>query len=101
MLTTAELAAGRLEGHHMVAQMTGLEAEEVGCPIIEGAEYVYIGELPVGCRGHRYLLHRGVIDVPSYQHKVLVEALTGEDKGLWFTCSLANFAIRYKLVGCN
>jgi len=33
---------------------------------------------------------RFVIDVPSYQEKVLVEALTGPDAGVMFTCSPAN-----------
>ncbi len=68
-----------------------------GQTIIAGAEYVYLSNLPVGCEGHRYKVHRFILDVPSYQQKVLVEALSGNDKGLWFACSPANFVRRYKL----
>ena len=63
--------------------------------IQEGSEYVYTGALPKGCAGHRYRVLKFVLDVPSYQQKVLVEALTGRDKGLWFVCSLQNFSLRY------
>lgn len=86
MLTTANPPEG-----------TDQTAECLGCPLIEGGLYEYIHDLPKGCAGHHYRLHRLVKDVPSYQEKVLVEALTGKDKGLWFVCSEANFAIRYKL----
>lgn len=65
--------------------------------IIAGRDYLYTGDLPKGCRGQRYHVHGFVLDVPSYQEKVLVEALTGRDRGLWFTCSPANFAQRYEL----
>lgn len=63
--------------------------------IVEGREYIYIREKPAGCQGQRYRVLKFVVSVPSYQEQVLVEALTGWDKGLWFTCSPANFASRY------
>lgn len=70
----------------------------VGVPIIAGRRYTYTAEIPRGCAGQEYRVHRFVLDVPSYQQKVLVEALTGNDAGLWFVCSLENFARRYKIV---
>lgn len=77
---------------------TGLLVREpIGPPIVEGADYVYVASIPAGCAGHLYRLHRTVIDVPSYQRKCLVEALTGKDQGELFVCTLHNFAIRYKL----
>jgi hypothetical protein len=63
--------------------------------LIEGWEYIYARDLPRGCKGQRYRLHREVVHVPTYQHLVLVEALTGWDKGLWFVCSVSNFLVRY------
>ena len=66
--------------------------------IHEGKEYIYTCGIPAGCIGHRYKVHRHVLDVPAYQTKVLVEALTGKDRGSWFTCSLANFAVRHRPV---
>lgn len=65
---------------------------------ITPGDYVYTGGLPAGCAGHRYRVHRRIIDVPTFQVKVLIETLTGRDAGLWFTCSLANFARRYEPV---
>ena len=68
--------------------------------IIEGAVYIYTCGLPVGCHGHPYrVLRLNVLDVPNYQNKVLVEALTGPDAGLWFVCSPANFHVRYRQEG--
>jgi len=64
--------------------------------IVEGGIYVYVCGLPAGAQGQLYKAHRIILDVPSYQHKVLVEALTGDDKGLWFCCSLDNFQVRYR-----
>jgi hypothetical protein len=64
--------------------------------VIEGADYTYLSGIPAGCAGHTYRLHRFVTDVPSKQRKVLVEALTGPDAGLWFTCAVANFCRRYE-----
>ena len=63
--------------------------------LVEGGLYEYRAAHPEGCAGCLYRLHRIVLDVPSYQHKVLVEALTGHDAGLWFVCSVANFCTRY------
>ena len=58
--------------------------------------YVYTGSLPKGCAGQKYRVHRRILDVPYMQIKVLVEAVSGQDAGLWFACGLANFAVRYK-----
>lgn len=66
--------------------------------IVAAGDYVYAATYPPGCEGQRYRAHRIVLDVPSNQEKVLVEALTGRDKGLFFVCSLQNFSIRYKLI---
>lgn len=63
--------------------------------IVVGAEYIYASGFPLGVRGHRYKVLGLVVDVPSYQEKVLVEALTGPDKGLQFVCSPSNFSTRY------
>jgi len=71
---------------------------QVECRIVLGKTYRYIRDLPKGCRDQLYKVHRFVLDVPSYQEKVLVEALGGKDKGLWFTCSPANFAKRYEMM---
>ena len=62
-----------------------------------GRVYIYLSGIPPRCAGHRYRVHRFVKDVPVYTEKVLVECLTGPDAGVWFTCSPANFALRYKL----
>lgn len=69
-----------------------------GFVITEGAEYLYQPDKPEGCQGHRYKVVKFVLDVPSYQEKVLVVAVTGVDAGLWFTVSPAHFASRYKPV---
>lgn len=68
-----------------------------GFKITEGAEYVYTAALPSKCTGHLYRVLKFVLAVPSYQHVVLVEALTGPDEGLWFTTTINNFATRYQL----
>ena len=65
--------------------------------IFFGRDYFYTIDLPKGCCGARYRLHREILDVPSYQTKLLVECLSGKDVGLWFTCTPANFERRYKL----
>lgn len=71
--------------------------ERVGPPIVEGAVYVYVNPRPEWAVGHRYRVHRIVVSVPSYQEQVLTEGLTGRDEGKWFVCSLANFAVRFKM----
>ena len=63
--------------------------------IILGDTYIYVCDIPAGCKGKKYRVARFVIDVPSYQEKLLVEALEGPDKGMWFVVSPANFATRY------
>lgn len=64
--------------------------------IVEGAEYLYLAATPAGCRGQRYrVLRVDVLAVPANQYQVLVEALTGPDRGLWFVCSPWNFSMRY------
>lgn len=65
--------------------------------IVQGGTYSYHG-LPKKCQGHLYrVLDTDIIDVPSYQHKVLVECVTGPDAGMKFTCTLDNFIRRYRL----
>ena len=63
--------------------------------IIKGNTYIYKGSAPKYAIGHRYQVVDFVLDVPTYQRKVLVKALTGPDKGLLFTCTLSNFLVRY------
>jgi hypothetical protein len=59
--------------------------------------YVYLPEWPAGCQGCRYeVLDVDVVDVPTYQEKILVLALEGPDRGLKFTVSPDNFARRYR-----
>jgi hypothetical protein len=64
--------------------------------ITEGAEYLFASAIPPGCKGHRYRVIGFLKEVPSGQQKVLVQALTGPDTGLRFSCTLANFATRYQ-----
>lgn len=83
-----------------------MESREIGLPtmeapmrIVEGRVYRYLAPPAKGqpdCRGQLYKVKRFVKDVPSYQEKVVVEGLTGPDKGLWYTCSLMNFATRFE-----
>ena len=64
--------------------------------IREGEVYVFKGPMAEKCIGHVYRALRFVMHVPVYQRHVLVECLSGPDLGLWFTCSLANFAGKYR-----
>ena len=66
-----------------------------------GGTYAYVMEHPPGCKGHKYVPHCLVLDVPVYSWKVLVECISGPDKGLKFTCSPYNFQIRYRLEDCD
>ena len=77
--------------------MQGYPAE-FNVPIIAGRIYIYTALIPKGCKGERYkVLYEKVIAVPEYTKKVLVEAITGPDKGLIFVCSPWNFSTRYVL----
>lgn len=67
------------------------------CKLIEGEEYVYTGTYPSNCAGQRYRLVRFVIDLPSYQQKVLVEGVTGPDRGKAFVLSEAVFANKFEI----
>lgn len=58
-------------------------------------KYEYVCDSPKGCRGRHYMAWITVLDVPSYQTKILMEALNGPDRGLWFTVTPANFITRY------
>jgi hypothetical protein len=69
---------------------------QVGSAIALGRDYIYTSGVPAGCAGHRYRPVQFVEDVPSYQQRVLVKCLSGPDRGKWFVCSPANFAIRYQ-----
>lgn len=67
--------------------------------IVEGGVYAYMCGIPRGVYGEKYrVVKNHVLDVPSYQYKVMVEALTGRDKGKVFVCTPANFVHRYKPV---
>lgn len=70
---------------------------QIGPPLIPGRLYRYILDLPRGCKDGVYRLVRFILDVPSYQKKVLVCCIEGKDAGLWFTCTENNFAQRYEL----
>lgn len=71
--------------------------EQQGPRIVQGAVYRYTSEIPAGCRGHLYrVVSINVLAVPEYTEKVLCEALTGKDKGLFFVCSPFNFVRRYE-----
>lgn len=65
------------------------------CKLVEGQEYTYASPHPISCHGHRYRLLRFVVDIPSYQKKVLVEGLTGPDIGAFFVLSEVTFAVRF------
>jgi len=77
----------------------GMRMEE----IVEGGLYVYAAAQPDWATCQQYRVVKFVVDVPSYQHKVLVEALTGKDRGLWFVTTFENFRVRYQPheVGCH
>lgn len=64
--------------------------------IEEGNNYIYTGDYPKHAHNQLYRFHRLVLDVPTYQWKLLCEALTGNDKGLWFSCTINNFVHRYQ-----
>ena len=72
--------------------------EPIGSPIIPGRLYLYMLDLPAGCKGGVYRVERFVQDVPTYTEKVLVHCIEGKDRGVWFVCSPANFAQRYQLL---
>lgn len=72
--------------------------EPIGPVIVSGALYRYLLDMPAGCKGGIYRVERFVLDVPSYQEKILVHCVEGKDKGLWFTCAPWNFALRYERV---
>jgi hypothetical protein len=61
-------------------------------------KYRYLSRIPAGCQGHTYRLIAPVLDVPSMQRKVLVEALTGPDAGELFVCTVDNFTRRYEAI---
>lgn len=65
---------------------------------ITPGDYVCVKGVSPEFLGHRYRAHRVVIDVPAYQRKVLVEGLTGPDRGEWYTCTPANFRVRFQPV---
>lgn len=77
----------------MIAHVAPPRLDEIAL----GHIYEYTCGIPVGCAGELYRPHRLVLDVPVYSWKVLVEALSGHDQGMWFTCSIDNFCRRYRL----
>lgn len=64
--------------------------------IKEGRTYRYVNSVPKKCQGHLYVVLAFIPYVPVYQKLVLVEAMTGPDKGLLFCCSPHNFSTRYE-----
>lgn len=82
----------------MTIPTSRFESRRVGPVIAPGVIYRYTCDLPRGCKDALYRVDRFVLDVPSYQQKVLVECLTVRDAGLWFTTTCANFAVRYAAV---
>lgn len=72
--------------------------QPIGPAIVPGRTYRYMLDRPPGCKGGIYRVERFILDVPSYQMKVLVQCVEGNDKGLWFSCTPWNFAQRYEEV---
>lgn len=70
--------------------------ERIGPAIVPGRVYRSIADLPRGCKGGLYQVEDFILDVPSYQEKVLVRCIEGKDRGLRFSCTPSNFALRYK-----
>lgn len=68
-----------------------------GFRISQGSVYTYTAGLPVDCHGCHYRVVGFVENVVTNQELVLVRALDGPDRGRFFCCSLANFAMRYVL----
>jgi hypothetical protein len=66
-----------------------------GFRIITGRDYLYACDYPAGRRGHVYTPVSFVLDVPSYQQKVLVRCKSGPDRGLRFVVTPSNFSYRY------
>lgn len=62
----------------------------------EEKEYVYIAEQPKHAKGQRYHLYRAILDVPSYQTKILIAGLTGMDQGRLFAVSINHFVTRFE-----
>lgn len=66
--------------------------------LIAGRTYRYKGPYPVKCIGALYRLNLAILDVPSFQTKLFVTAITGPDESLDFCCTISNFTTRYELV---
>lgn len=81
----------------MARNVPDLQGNIEMCKLVKGAEYVYTSSYPEACRGHTYRLVRFVVDLPSYQRKVLVEAVTGPDSDSWFTVAEGIFAMKFSL----
>lgn len=75
--------------------MKAVEKTEV-IRITPGKVYAFKGVAPKDCQGHFYRAVRMVKHVPVYQWHVLVECLTGPDKGEWYTCTEQNFGQKYR-----
>jgi len=61
-----------------------------------GTVHTFSNPLKKKFYGEKYLPHKLLLDIPSYQTKILVECLSGADKGLWFTTTINHFRITYK-----
>lgn len=64
--------------------------------IIVGRVYRYIDNRPKGCKGGLYRVVQFIQDVPSYQEKILVKCIQGQDEGIRFVCTPTNFSQRYE-----
>lgn len=64
--------------------------------IVERRVYRYSALYPAKCHDHLYRMVMFVEDVPSGQEKVVVEGLTGPDKGRRQSCSPLYFANHFR-----
>lgn len=69
----------------------GLTRRPMGSVIRVGSEYNSRKDPDGGV----YRVDGFILDIPAYQEKILVRCISGVDKGLWFSCSPANFVTRF------
>lgn len=64
--------------------------------IIEGKTYRYIDQIPAGCKGQLYRVVKFACAIPVYRDEVVLEGISGPDKGNFFTCSPNYFSLRFR-----
>ena len=74
-----------------VREVPGMSFEDIR----EGGHYVYTASYPPHATGQRYLVRQFIQDVPSYQPRILIQCMSGKDKGILFVSTFNNFRIRY------